>query len=884
MKFINNTNSSTSQEFTIFFRNRSLTSRMLLLGLPVLTAALLIIFAATGGGLEFVVNRAIARNIQLQAQGISLAMAQAMEETRNQLLILGAGSMNIKEMADRMKFRAKAGGLRYRELAFEGVAPENRYLLLNVEDEVVTVPLQQALASPTGPFHSFSANLQPGHVSVSQPLEVLYSMVQVQGKAQNVTIHVLRFTTPVFASNGDLQGYLMLSLDLRDLRDILSLHSAPDAPLQNDDNAQVRSMFFDREGWLLFQSEPVNEQSRQRKLSTDTARAGLTGIFGRPGFNTAFRPGPEHIEYWDMVVSVQNGHSGQLPYHQRGWGDAPPVKRVSYAPLCFTPASGEAPIILGGLAVLDANFTGTRTGMLLMGIYAAALIGGTLLLTLTLWWLSRQISKSLNLIICELESRNVEGNCHPMDIPALPRELERLKVGINTLLYRLDDAQKHRKRREDVENALYRREPQPDLPHLEDLPSDGIVGFSPAMRVLLDNVRKAAQVDDDVLVVGETGTGKELISEAIHHMSTRAHAPFISINCGALDENLLMDTLFGHVKGAYTEARTARKGAFLAAAGGTLMLDEVGNAAPKVQQALLRALSTRRIRPLGCDHDIPFNTRIIAATNAPLLEDTQRGFFREDLYYRLAVITINSPPLRERKDDIPALTVHFLYAACKARTESLAMEQNDASVCIIPPQISRGAMDKLLQYNWPGNVRELKNTLARALAFCDGPILYEEDIQLGATAPTSRYEDAALSDSPGQVKADPTFSAPLAQDLPIPTKSKHGSIPSKMSPMAHKATSASNAALTKESDIAHTQDTRDVFNGQLPPRLQAAWPHIAAQGNITRLQYQHLTGTDISMRTAQYDLQLLERKGLLRKEGHGRSQRYVVVKDTMIRC
>lgn len=157
-----------------------------------------------------------------------------------------------------------------------------------------------------------------------------------------------------------------------------------------------------------------------------------------------------------------------------------------------------------------------------------------------------------------------------------------------------------------------------DLPDPADLPVRGLVGTSLPMQTLYGQIQKASQVLADVLIVGETGTGKELVSESIHRLSDRADGPFITINCGALDEALLMDTLFGHVKGAFTEAKQARKGAFLAAEGGTLMLDEVGNAAPKVQQALLRALSTRRIRPLGADHDVPFDTRIIAATNAEL--------------------------------------------------------------------------------------------------------------------------------------------------------------------------------------------------------------------------------------------------------------------------
>lgn len=859
----------------VFFE-KSLTSRMLILGLPVLVAVLFLIFAASGSGIKYVLNRAIARNIQLQAQAMSLAMEQALEVTRNQLLILAAGSMDVREMADRLRFRAKAGGLRYRELAYEGVHPESRYLLLSVNDEVVEVPLQQALASPTGPFHAPVEQLRAGQVSISSPLEAAYSMVPVQGRLQNITLYILRFTTHVEDINGNFNGYLMLSLDLRDLRDILSEYSAPDTPLQIDNDLSVRSLFFDREGWLLFQSEPVNDQLHQLKLRTDTARAGLTGVFGRPGFNTAFRPGPEHIEYWDMVVSVQSGHSGQLAYTQRGWGDAPPVKHCSYVPLRFIPGSGEHPIILGGVAVLDSGFSTTRSGVLLFAISATAFVGGTLLLGASLWWLSGQIGKSLQSIASEVDARNAAHAFHPLDLPPLPRELEHLKEGINLLLDRMHRTTEHQKRREAEENALQKREVLLDLPQIRDMPPDGIVGFSPAMRALLDSVYKAARVEDDVLIVGETGTGKELIAEAIHMRSARASGSFITINCGALDENLLMDTLFGHVKGAFTEARTARKGAFLAAEGGTLMLDEVGNAAPKVQQALLRALSTRRIRPLGSDHDMPFDTRIIAATNAPLLEDAQRGSFREDLYYRLAVITIQTPPLRQRKEDIPALTVFFLDAASRSRIP-LHEGGCEHTALSVPPQISRGALEKLMAYNWPGNVRELKNTLTRAVTFCEGSVLYAEDIQLSDGLSIRKEKNAGVVPSThfladgGAVRSEPSAS------------SLH-SVPSEDVQVAPSAIGWASLHSSHDSGTAvlpctMTSDNAASSSRHYPLRLEKAWQDIFARDVITRQEYQEMTGGSISIRTAQHDLQLLVAQGLLRKVGHGPALRYVVVHD-----
>jgi len=883
-----------SLEFAAFFMNRSLASRMLMLGLPLLALVLLIIFAATGSNIESILDRAIARNAQLQSQAMCLALEKILEETRNELLILAAGSMNQEDMLNRLKYRARAEGVRYREVAFESPAPESRYLLINTGDEVVNVPMQQALASASSPFHTGSGDMRLGYVSLAQPLETTYPMVPVNGGTRSITLQVLRFTTPVYDDVGRFIGHLMLSLDLRELRDIISEYSAPEAPIATSTpNNRIHTLFFDRYGWMLFQSEIPDANLLQKSLGTDVVRAGFTGDFGRPGFATAFRPAPDYVNYWDMVSDVHEGRSGQLPLYQQQtlWSNNQMrVERVSYAPVTFRPMAEGEREVLGGLAVLDTSFTSTRMGLQLMGIYSCAFAGGLLLLGLSLWWLARQTGRSLNAVTEELERRNAIGDSTSLDLPQLPRELERLKLGINSLLERLHHAAELRRLRAAEDDALAQREPAPDLPHPEDLPTNGLIGTSPAMLALCDNVRKASQVLADVLVVGETGTGKELVSEAIHRLSARGSGPFITINCGALDENLLMDTLFGHVKGAFTEARAPRKGAFLTAQGGTLMLDEVGNAAPKVQQALLRALSTRRIRPLGSDEDVPFDTRIIAATNASLIDDSQKGSFREDLYYRLAVITINTPPLRDRKSDIPSLTVYFLSEALAAKARLKA--ETGATAAAVPPtlpQISKGAMSKLMEYDWPGNVRELKNTLTRALTFCEGGILFAEDIQLGHAvqsqneAPQSETPSVAgqesrnLQDAPcdqGFCSTAPAEDAANPGGLP-------GNIAAPEQPLADARSMHGQSADAPQQSGASAQPDESL-NGhaaaeKLNRRIMNAWPAIAAAGSVSRQEYQMLAGKDISMRTAQYDLQLLVQQGLVRKEGRGPAQRYVVI-------
>lgn len=836
-----------SLETTRFFVNRSMTSRVLLLGLPLLTLVLLLVFLATGRSIEALVNRAIARNAQLHAQAMSLSLEQILTETRNQLLILAAGSMDPKDMVRRLQFRVRAEGLRYREVAFMGTDPSQRYLLLSYGGEIISIPPDIASATVGNPFTSLGAAQRPGHVQVSQPLEVVYSMVPLNDSVQSIPLYVIRFSTPIYDSRGVFQGMLILSLDLTVLRDAISMFSSSSAPLRTaDDETRIRSIFFDNQGWMLFQSENLEADEAGGRLNSDSLRAGFQGEFGRAGFSTAFRPGPNHVNYWSMVSNVQAGHSGQIFLdNSDAWGhENSAVEGVSFAPVTFAANPDSPRTIMGGLAVLDTSFTATRTGIQIIGIYGICLLAGICLLGLGLAWLARGTTKRLRRLSNEVNMRIDSHSSNPLVLPPMPRELEQLKDAINALLHRLRRSEEEQLNQQLMQDARRAREPAENMPELDDIPENGLVGTSAAMQDLRANILKAAPTMADVLVIGETGTGKELVSAAIHQASPRANGPFITINCGALDENLLMDTLFGHVKGAFTEARQPRKGAFLTAEGGTLMLDEIGNAAPKVQQALLRALSTRVIRPLGSDEDVPFDTRIIAATNAELLQDAQEGSFREDLYYRLAVITIRTPPLRRRKSDLPLLAVFFLTRAAESQG-------------LPTPRLSRGALRKLQEYHWPGNVRELQNCLARALAFCENGLIFAENIQLGPdTLPgdIARPERGKLSCPPARAdsrqphgEAAETAESPVAQ--PVPAESEdQGAMPA-------------------------AEDAQPRLNARLARLL----PQIVELGSISRQEYQDMSGKDISMRTAQYDLQILVRLGLVRREGRGPAQRYIVL-------
>ena len=244
-------------------------------------------------------------------------------------------------------------------------------------------------------------------------------------------------------------------------------------------------------------------------------------------------------------------------------------------------------------------------------------------------------------------------------------------------------------------------------PETSGPPLAGLIGNGPAMQRVYDRTRMVARSNASVLLLGETGTGKELIAKAVHQLSPRGSGPFVRVNCGALSESLLESELFGHVRGAFTGALENRTGRFEAAHTGTIFLDEINSTTPKLQVKLLRVLQEREFERVGDTQTIRVNTRVIAASNRDLLEEVEAERFREDLYYRLNVVPIYLPPLRERREDIAELIGHFL---------NIYNEENDRYVVHIEPR----AMEALQDYHWPGNVRELQNYIERAVVLAAG--------------------------------------------------------------------------------------------------------------------------------------------------------------------
>jgi DNA-binding NtrC family response regulator len=270
--------------------------------------------------------------------------------------------------------------------------------------------------------------------------------------------------------------------------------------------------------------------------------------------------------------------------------------------------------------------------------------------------------------------------------------------------------------------------------------TDHPVGNSKAWLDILRLAETVAPTDSTVLIQGESGTGKEVLARFIHELSSRTEGPFLSINCGALPESLLESELFGHVKGSFTGAVKDKLGLFTAANDGTFFLDEIGETTPATQVKLLRALQHREVIPVGATEAVPSNARLIAATNRDLDEDIRSGRFRSDLYYRLNVIAIHLPPLRQRRDDIPLLAEHFLHRIAGIRTER-------------PKRLQPATLEALQEYQWPGNVRELENALERAVILTTGELI---GLDVLPERVTERKAEPLVS---GRTPSNPTLEA-----------------------------------------------------------------------------------------------------------------------------
>ena len=795
------------------FQTSSLKTRLMVGIIP--PVVIIMIFT---GYITYLISRqsignAIERTSRLQTVAVRNEIEAYLERSRQDLSNLSQEDITPSALRRFMARHKISGGVEYLGVAYIAQKSADHQVYMAKDGQIVQIPADSIKPSPLSYYEQLK-NVLPGQVWLSPIIEIEFAFPEPGNPNQRLIRKVVQMATPC-GNEGGASGYLLVSIDIRNLRNLLSLYNSSQSPIwAYQRTAEERYFYlFDTEGWILFQSDSLERPMAE--LSTHLARSGYTGTLGRHGLEFAFRPDSVFDEYWKMVSDVRDGRQDavSLTAHQaNAYGRS---YYLAYAPVRFKTALESAPQVIAGVAYLDISRLTLAAGYkhidtMFYITVATALVVGVLIYTLG-GILTRPILK-LAEAVTELPQH---ASLTPITLPYHGKEITVLQKAINALISTLtSQLEEIRRKDKTIRSASLKEQAYLDQdvsdpasdPAVDPVPS--IVGHGLKIEKLKSEILKAAQVGVDVLIVGETGTGKQLAAEAVHRLSVRSEKPFISINCGALDENLLLDTLFGHVRGAFTEAKADRKGAFLEADQGTLFLDEIQVASARVQQAMLRAIAVRKIKPLGSDHETDVDVRLIVASNVDLREAIQQGRFREDLYFRLKVITIHTLPLREQKENIPVLARHFLKLQ-----ERLAGRASMG--------LSKGALSKLMRYDWPGNVRELQNCITRAVVMAERPVIQAEDIPLDV----GDWE-------------------PESESIPLPPKT-HPGRPEELG-----------------IDLNHRQ--------------RKAWSAIMDRGRITRGQYQEIIGGNLPPRTAIYDLQDLVNRGLLKKTGSGPATHYVL--------
>ena len=836
-----------------FFSSWSVRKKLLVSLIP----SVLIFLVITGFATNWYASRYLVQALERTSQIQNLAQAREIERVfeyfRVVILDIAAGSpQKERVLALVRQFESHYPGC-IKEVAYVATKRPDSYLYIYEDKELHEIAKEQYAFIRNSPLSMPDKMHSSGRgiVLLSEMTESVYPVIESGADRHSDTFNLFRMTTPMYDTDGIMHGYIVLGLNSHKIRNILSLFNSSKSPLYAfpRTSEQRFSFLFNDQGWMLMQSENLEEESKQ--LSIETARSGMTGDYGMPDYDKAFRPSVSNVAYWKMVVAVQSGVQGvdgaANIYDSLSAGGS--QHYIAYSPIRFRSNPDKEPEILGGIAYIDksrltdaAEFRQLDV-MTIITILAMALISGVI------FYISRILTMPVKKLTDEIVSIIKERHYRTIQLPEYDKETTILKDVLNDLMLSIvDQKEQIRVRDEQINDVKLSQkvsfDDEASLAHGWRLIGEvhDLIGTSQHMQQLRLSIKKAAGTEADVLIVGETGTGKELTAEGIHKYSSRCEQPFISINCGGLDENLLLDTLFGHVKGAFSEARTDRKGAFIASDGGTLFLDEIGTASDKVQKALLRALSVRRIRPLGSDNEIEFNARVIAATNVDLLELVHLGRFRDDLYYRLKVITIQTPSLQQRQDDIPILANHFINESCIASKKAKV-------------GLTRGALEKLVNYDWPGNVRELKNCITRAVAFTEREILYAEDLV---------FDDHIISPHM-QTYTDSVQSSNTPTVINDGSSSEHFSSPK---------TNTVDRFHEKKHQLPVQQD--DLVN--LTDRQKIALSLAKEYGQFSRSQFQEAVGASVSQRSAQYDLKVLVSKDILVRIGKGPSTLYTLPK------
>ena len=776
---------------------------------------------------------ALERNSRLHAVTTAHAVETLLEQSKRHLLFAARNGLNAEGLARYLKDLRELEGLEFTEFGFIPVRQGEPVVFVGGGGEDRQLSREQVGDIRPGPalLYEHVRGLREGDVWISEFGEVEAPSPSAENPRGRTAWKALRMITPCGGPGQAREGFMYLSLDVRVLRNVLSLYDSSNSPVfafSRNPKFQRYTYFFDPHGWVLFQSE--TDQEPDAPLRTLKVRTNFQGTLGRPGFPEAFRPSEHNDSYWRIVAAVQEGLKDIVPPSNRSDAAMPYREHsLAYAPVRLRMSPDRDPAVVGGIAYEDRSVLVDLAGYRHIDVMLAISAISVLVLVLAIALVARGTTLGLQELAYAVKNLTEKGEWEEVRLSETGYEAEMLKDSVNSMIRTLQSQFEEIKSKDRKIESVALMEPvELDAGRLaermdEDFPE--LVGAGPLLKQMKRDIIKASQVDVDVLIEGETGTGKQLAAEAVHRLSLRNAQPFISINCGELDENLLLDSLFGHVKGAFTDGKGDRRGAFLEADGGTLFLDEIQSASLKVQQALLRALSLRKIKPLGSDRDIDVNVRLITATNADLKALIAEGKFREDLYYRLKVVTIMTPPLREQRQNIPLLAMHFLQEG-----EHMAGRSGLT--------LSRGALKTMMAYDWPGNIRELKHVIITAAVMSEGRVIQADQLGIGSVV-----RDSAESADAGNLIFQEDGSS-----------------------------SAGDGSSRREEHV----NPADHLPGDLNPRQVLACRHVQEYGSISSRDLLGLLDGGISKRTASYDIQELVNRGLLMRIGRGPSTRYVL--------
>jgi DNA-binding NtrC family response regulator len=800
------------------------------------------------------IDNAVERNVRLRSTVIVRSLETFLNNRIRDISLLSRTQVNQDSLLQFMQRQAAINPSMYREAGLLTGSAAESLLFVSVDGRVHQISAEHFSQFQPDPLrlpHNLHT-LAKGEVFCTNVSTKEFPFPASDGVGNRQEIETFRMITPYSPAEGK-NGYLLLGVDAKRLRNVLSQSSTSQGKAWGFERSkEVRfSYIFDADGWILFQSEDPEEA--QKKLSTHLPRAGVHGTLGKPGMPPAFLPDRAFEDYWKMVEQVRKRQSGLSRMRNGGVHDSPMVSGyfMAYEPITYLGKAGGEPRLFSGMVYIDRSrlaFEAYKATIFTSLVWAS----GTVFLLLFFFFMMKKFFLQPVDALQKFISSRLDRQHSPEHFPkGTFLEMHRLIETTDRLIQSLDQREGELEKKNNELMSETMQLPEDIHEHYEkSLARDHLfpnfIGMSAEQSYLKEQIQKAAATDIDVFVSGETGTGKELVAEAVHRLSSRSNMPFVAINCGALNENLLLDTLFGHVKGAHSEAKTDRKGAFLEASGGTLFLDEIQAASHKVQQALLRAIAERRIRPLGSDVETEVDIRLITATNQDLMALVKSGAFREDLFYRLVVLTLKTTPLRFHKEDIPLLAYHYLL-----KTQEIVDKSG--------LQFSRGAIQKLVSYDWPGNVRELVNCITRTVIFAQETVIQADDLRM----------DGPDKEVPLGIF---TLTKDRTEDLSGTEPDQLGKDIEKMEPGGRQP----DARRHQEGEQPQARDSSEQTLPILSERQSRVLPLIVQKGSITRREYQEVFGGGFPARTANYDLNDLIRKGLLKKTGAGSTTRYLL--------